>query len=193
MASRTAWGHLGATTAITGTGLFTPAQSISNEELVASFNDYVRRYNRSHSAAIAAGNMAALAESSVEFIAKASGIANRYVMDKAGILDPETMCPRLPERPNEQISILAEIAVSAAREAMKRSDLGPNDIDGVVVGASNMQRAYPAIAIEVQNALGIEGFAFDMNVACSSATFALQVANDIVLGGHARAVLVCNP
>ena len=53
-------------------------------------------------------------------------------------------------------------------------DSSPADIDGVLVAASNMQRAYPAMAVEAQDALGIDGFAFDMNVACSSATFGLQ-------------------
>ena len=179
--------------AVTGTGLYTPAQTISNEELVASFNEYVRRFNQAHAAGIAAGTVAALAESSSEFIVKASGIKSRYVMDKAGILDPEIMCPRLAERPNDQISVLAEMAVTAARDALKNADRSPADIDGVLVGCSNLQRAYPAIAIEVQNALGIEGFGFDLNVACSSATFALQTAADMVAAGHARAILVCNP
>jgi beta-ketodecanoyl-[acyl-carrier-protein] synthase len=114
-------------------------------------------------------------------------------MDKTGVLDPEIMCPRIPERPNDQISVLAEMAVAAARDAMKAADRIAGDIDGVLVGASNMQRAYPAMAVEVQDALGIEGFGFDMNVACSSATFALQTAADMVAAGHARAILVCNP
>src|SRR5512146_2337949 len=172
--------------ALSGTGLFTPGQSISNEELVASFNEYVRRHNASHPDA-------PLAESSTDFIMKASGIGSRYVMDKEGILDPDVMHPRLPERPNAQISILAEMAVAAARDALKAADRRPEDIDGVLVAASNMQRAYPAMAIEVQEALGIDGFAFDMNVACSSATFGLQAAADMVAAGHARAILVCNP
>jgi beta-ketodecanoyl-[acyl-carrier-protein] synthase len=179
--------------AVTGTGLYTPAQSISNAELVDSFNAYVRRFNAAHAEAIAGGSVKALAESSTDFIVKASGIKNRYVMDKAGILDPEIMCPRLPERPNDQISILAEMAVTAARDALKSADRASGDIDGVLVGCSNLQRAYPAIAIEVQDALGIEGFGFDLNVACSSATFALQTAADMVANGHARAILVCNP
>jgi len=168
-----------ATLALSGTGLFTPPSAISNDELVESFNAYARS--------------AGLQESSAEFILKASGIKSRYVMDKAGILDTATMCPRLPERPNEQISILAEMAVSAAREAMRMADKRAEDIDGVLVACSNLQRAYPAMAIEVQEALGIEGFAFDMNVACSSATFGLQAAADMVAAGHARAILVCNP
>ena len=179
--------------ALSGSGLFTPSQSISNDELVASFNEYVRRHNKAHAGAIDAGTIQPLAESSTEFVMKASGIGNRYVMDKVGILDPDIMCPRLPERNNDQISVLAEMAVTAARDALKAADRKPEDIDGVLVAASNMQRAYPAMAIEVQESLGIEGFAFDMNVACSSATFGLQAAADMVSAGNARAILVCNP
>ncbi len=179
--------------AISGTGLFTPPHAISNDELVDSFNTYVRRHNTAHAAAIAAGTMPALAESSTDFIVKASGIKSRYVMDKDGVLDPAVMCPRIPERSDDQISVLAEIAVAAARDALKAADRKPADIDGVLVACSNLQRAYPAMAIEVQEALGIEGFGFDMNVACSSATFGLQAAADMVAAGHARAILVCNP
>jgi beta-ketodecanoyl-[acyl-carrier-protein] synthase len=182
-----------ATLALTGTGLFTPEQAITNEELVASFNEYVRRHNETNAAAIAAGIVTALAPSSTEFIVKASGIRNRYVMDKAGVLDPDVMCPRIPERANDQISVLAEMAVSASRDAMKNAGREAADIDGVLVGCSNLQRAYPAMAVEVQDALGIDGFGFDMNVACSSATFALQTAADMVSVGHARAILLCNP
>ena len=179
--------------ALTGSGLFTPAQSISNEELVASFNEYVRRHNETNAAAIAAGTAAALSPSSTDFIVKASGIRNRYVMDKTGVLDPEIMCPRIPERANDQVSVLAEMAVAASRDALRNAGREPSDIDGVLVGCSNLQRAYPAMAVEVQDALGIDGFGFDMNVACSSATFALQTASDMVAAGHARAILVCNP
>ena len=179
--------------AVSGTGLFTPPYAISNGELVESFNAYVRHHNAVHQSAIASGSMAALAESSSEFIVKASGIKSRYVMDKSGVLDPAIMCPRIPERPDSALSVLAEIAVVAARDALNAADRTPRDIDGVLVACSNLQRAYPAIAIEVQDALGIDGFGFDMNVACSSATFGLQAAADMVAAGHARAILVCNP
>ena len=178
---------------ISGTGLFTPPNQISNDELVAAFNAYVAKFNAENAAAIEAGSVQALSPSSTEFIMKASGIANRYVMNKDGILDIDFMTPRLPERPNEEISILAEMAVHAAREAMDQAGLGPEDIDCVLCAASNMQRAYPAMAIEVQQALGIQGFAFDMNVACSSATFGIQAAADMVRAGSARAALVVNP
>jgi beta-ketodecanoyl-[acyl-carrier-protein] synthase len=178
---------------IAATGLFTPDQSISNEELVIAFNRFVELHNERNAEAIAAGEMEALAPSSPEFIEKASGIKARFVMDKAGILDPEVMTPRIPDRPNDEISVLAEIAVEAAKQAIARWGKDVSRIDAVICAASNMQRAYPAMAIEVQQALGIEGFAFDMNVACSSATFGIKTAADFVASGSARAVLMVNP
>lgn len=178
---------------ISGTGLFTPTESISNEELVASFNAYVEIFNTENADAIAAGDIAPLQPSSAEFVEKASGIKSRYVMNKDGILDPRRMVPRLPERPNDAQSIQCEMAVAAAQEAMSQANKTPSDIDMVIVAASNMQRAYPAMAVEIQDALGIEGFGFDMNVACSSATFGIQQARDAIQSGSASCVLMVNP
>ena len=181
------------TPVISATGLYTPPDSISNEELVASFNLYVERFNAAHAAEIDAGALEPLQPSSVEFIEKASGIKARHVVSKAPILDPDIMAPRLPERPNEELSILAEIGVAAARDALARAGRDAKDVDAVLCACSNLQRAYPAIAIEIQDALGIDGFGFDMNVACSSATFGIQTAADFIRAGNARSVLVVNP
>jgi len=181
------------TPVISATGLFTPPHSVSNAELVESFNAWVDKWNADHAAAIASGEIEPKAHSSVEFIEKASGIQSRYVMDKSGIIDPDVMCPRLPERSNEEISILAEMAVEAARPALEAAGRDPGDVDAVLCAASNMQRAYPAMAVEIQDALRIEGFAFDMNVACSSATFGIQTAADFIRSGSARSVLMVNP
>ncbi len=178
---------------ISATGLFTPPDSISNAELVASFNAYVDLFNAEHAAAIADGSVAALVPSSVEFIEKASGIKARHVVDKVGVLDPAIMRPRDLERPNDQIAILAEIGVAAARQALERAGRDAKDVDAVLCACSNLQRAYPAVAVEIQDALGIDGFAFDMNVACSSATFGIQAAADFIRAGNARSVLVVSP
>ena len=180
-------------TVISGTGLFTPSQSISNEELVACFNAYVEKFNADNAAAIAAGSVTALEPSSTAFIEKASGIKSRFVMEKEGILDPNRMVSRIAERPDEELSLQAEICVTAARQAMDRAGRTAADIDMVLVACSNMQRPYPAMAVEVQAALGIDGYGFDMNVACSSATFGIQTAVAAVQSGQARAVLVLNP
>jgi beta-ketodecanoyl-[acyl-carrier-protein] synthase len=180
-------------TVISGTGLYTPPFTISNEELVASFNAYVGLENTKNATAIAAGKCVALEPSSVAFIEKASGIKSRHVVEKAGILDPLRMRPSIPERANDQLSILAEMAVSAGRGALEAAEKTPEEVDGVIVACSNFERPYPAAAIEVQWALGIEGFAFDMNVACSSATFAIQAAAAMIEAGNARAILITNP
>lgn len=178
---------------ISSTGLFTPAETITNEELVDSFNRYVERFNAENADAIAAGDTAALQPSSVEFIEKASGIKARHVMAKEPILDPGTMEPRLRERSNEELSFMAEIGVKAARQALEQAGRDVADVDAVLCAASNMERPYPAMAIEIQQELGIEGFAFDMNVACSSATFGIQTAADYIRSGNAKSVLVVSP
>jgi beta-ketodecanoyl-[acyl-carrier-protein] synthase len=179
--------------AITGTGIFTPGEIITNAELVASYNEYAHRHNKLHADAIEAGERVPMPLSSEEFILKASGIERRHVMSKFGILDPGIMHPVLPERAEEDLSIMAEISVKAADEALTKAGLQAAAIDAVICAASNHERAYPAIAIEVQQALGIKGFAFDMNVACSSATFGIQLAADMIRSGSARAVLMVNP
>ena len=178
---------------ISGTGLYTPSERISNGELVEAFNSYVTAFNDEHAADIAASRIEPLQCSSADFVEKASGIKSRYVIDKEGILDPQRLAPCIAERPNEAQSVQCEIAVAAAREAMDQAGKSAADIDAVIVAASNMQRPYPAIAIEVQDALGITGWGFDMNVACSSATFGIQQARDSVRSGSARAVLIVNP
>ncbi|MBN8606560.1 MAG: beta-ketoacyl-ACP synthase III [Caulobacterales bacterium] len=181
------------TVVISATGLYTPPNTISNAELVESFNTFVERYNAEHAGDIASGALPALLPSSVEFIEKASGIKHRFVLEKNGMLDVSRMVPDLPERPNEALSIQAEVSVIAAKQALERAGRDPGDVDAVICSCSSLQRPYPAMAIEVQNALGAGGFGYDMNVACSSATFAIQNAADIVRAGHARSVLVVNP
>jgi beta-ketodecanoyl-[acyl-carrier-protein] synthase len=178
---------------ISGTGLFTPKNKISNDELVESFNRYVDSFNKENKEPIEKGEIKALEYSSAEFIVKSSGIKQRYVLDKKGILNPEIMRPQFEKREDSEISIMAEMAVISAKEALEEANKSPEEIDSVIVACSNMERAYPAIAVEIQNALGINGFAFDMNVACSSATFAIQQASDSLKNASAKTVLVVNP
>jgi len=178
---------------ISGSGLYTPKHVISNEELVAAYNCWANRYNAEHAREIEKSELEAKPQSSVEFIVKASGIKQRFAYIKEGILDSGRMRPLIPERPEEALSDQAEIALHAARDAIKSAGKGPGDIDAVVVSCAYTQRSYPAIAIEVQNELGIKGFAFDMLVACSAATFALHRAYEMVAAGTARCVLLINP
>ncbi|MCZ6854216.1 MAG: beta-ketoacyl-ACP synthase III [Gammaproteobacteria bacterium] len=181
------------TVVVSGVGLWKPEHSISNDELVASYNAFAERFNTENAAAIEAGELTAKESSSSEFIEKASGIKSRYVFEKEGILDIDRMRPRIDVREEDEISLQAEMALNSARRAMAAAGKTGADIDMVIVSCAYTQRAYPAIAIEVQHELGIQGFGFDMLVACSAATFALQRAHDAIAAGSARCALVINP
>lgn len=178
---------------ISGVGVWHPENVITNEELVQSYNAYADAFNESNKDAIEAGSLAAKPHSSAEFIEKASGIRQRYIYQKEGALDVDRMRPRIDERDDGALSHQAEIAVNAAKLALKAANKSPSEIDAVIVSCAYTQRAYPAVAIEVQGALGIEGFGFDMLVACSAATFGMHRAVEMLSAGTAKAVLVINP
>lgn len=175
---------------ITGTGLYHPEDVITNEELVESLNAYVEQYNQLNADKIAAGELEERRGSSADFIEKASGVKRRYVSEKTGILDINRLRPNLRERGDDEISLQAEWGVIAAKQAMQNAGVSAEDIDVVILSCSNLQRAYPAVAIEIQTALGIQGYAYDMNVACSAATFGIKQAHDAIKAGARRVLLV---
>ena len=184
---------MGSSVVITGTGLFTPPFSISNDELVASLSVAVHRWNDEQAADIEAGTVAAQPLPDADFIERASGIKSRYVMEKSGVLDPDRLRPHLPLRGEDELGLQAEMALPAVLEALAQAGRRPDEVDCVIVGCSNLQRAYPAVAIEIQHALGAGGWAYDMNVACSSATFSMQSGVDALLNGSADCVVVVHP
>lgn len=178
---------------LSASGLYTPPESVSNEELVTAFNAYVENYNRDNAKAIDAGDLDALTPSNADFIYKASGIKSRYVVDKAGIIDPEIMHPRIRTRGNDEPSLQCEMVMAAVGPCLERAGKRPEDVDAVLVACSNLPRPYPALAVEVQKYLGAGRFGFDINVACASAAFGIQTAADMIKSGSARTVLMVNP
>jgi len=178
---------------ITGSGLFTPPETITNAELVVSLTEATLKWNAEHAEEIASGELAERAMPDEEFILKASGIERRHVMEKSGVLDPARMRPWLDTRGENELGLQAEMSLPAIHEALAQAGRSPSDVDAVIVGCSNLQRAYPAVGIEIQAALGAQGWAYDMNVACSSATFSVQAAVDALRNGSANCVVVVNP
>ena len=178
---------------ISGTGVYTPEHVITNEELVASFNSYVDQFNHDNREEIASGSLAPMEYSSSQFIEKASGIKQRHVVIKEGILETDRMMPVVPRRPDDSLSITAEMAINASREAFLQSGRQPEEVDLVIYGASTSERPWPAVAVEIQKELGCGGYAFDMTVACSTGTFGISTAFDALQSGSARCALVVNP
>ena len=173
--------------------MWKPSHVITNQELVKAYNAYAEKFNVENATDIESGNIEAKPLSSAEFIEKASGIKARYAYIKDGILDVDRMRPRIPERSEGELSHQAEMALNAARVALEEANKDASSVDAVIVGCAYTERSYPAIAIEVQEQLGVDGFGFDMLVACSAATFALQRAYEMISAGTARCVLVVNP
>jgi beta-ketodecanoyl-[acyl-carrier-protein] synthase len=170
-----------------------PETALSNDELCAAFNEFVRRDNATNATAIAAGTREPLRESTPDWVVKASGIVQRYVHDKTGLVDPERMCPNIADRGEDQLSLQAEYAVNAARPALAAAGRSPEDVDLIVLGCSSLSRMYPALSIEVQNALGTRGHGFDVSLGCSAATTATHLASQAIRVGDAQCALVVVP
>ena len=178
---------------IAGTGIWYPEDTISNDEIVLSFNSYVDNFNTNNKDRIDSGEIEKLEYSSTEFIEKASGIKTRHVIDKKNILDINKMMPSVVHEDESKMSIHAEVGIKAAQKAMDNAGVTPDDIDAVILGTSHAARNYPSVAIEIQNELGIDGYAYDMLVGCSSTTFAINNAVSDIASGIANTVLVINP
>lgn len=178
---------------ISGTGLFLPPHVITNDELVEAFNQYVDKHNEQYASEIEAGTRDALTHSSSAFIEKASGIKARYAMYKDGIVNPDIMHPTFPMTQEGETPEMVTMGIAAAKEAMEQAGKTAEDIDMVVVASTFTQRDYPSVAVEIQRDLGIRGYAYDMGIACSSATFGLINAFTALKAGTARCVLFVNP
>ncbi len=174
---------------ISGIGVEIPEASISNEELVESFNAWIERENVER----CKRGEAPLQGSSAEFIEQASGIKKRHVYEREGILDPKRMTPNIPAREDDDLSVMAEFGARSARKALADAGVAPAEIDMIICSAAHLQRPYPAIAIEMQKELGTSGAGFDMNLGCSSAIGAIHVAANLVRTGAHRKVLVVTP
>lgn len=181
------------TSIIRSTGSWVPEDVITNEELVASYNSYAERFNADNAAAIAAGEMAEVPLSSAEFIVNASGIERRHVIEKAGILNIDTLVPRIEPRPFEDVAFQAECAMKAVTPALDKAGIAGSEVDGVIVASSAQQRNFPGMACEIQDMIGSTGFSFDLTMACASALYGLHIANGMIKSGQAKRILVCSP
>jgi len=181
---------------ISGTGLFVPPNRITNEELVEAFNQHVDQFNAENKPDIDAGLMPAKQHSSAAFIEKASGIKARHLIDVEGVMDLNRMMSKLPEGghgDSETPCTQAHMGIEAGKMALAQAGLDGADIDYLVCSSAVMQRAFPAIGIEVQHHLGTKGSALDMVMGCSSATYGLITAVNAIKAGLANRVLMINP
>ncbi len=85
----------------------------------------------------------------------------------------------------------SDLATHAARAALANAGLNAADIDAIIVATSTPDYTFPAVATQVQAALGMrQGFAFDVQAVCAGFVFALANANAMIVSGQAKRVLV---
>ena len=115
--------------------------------------------------------LAARLDTSDAWIRERTGITQRYLADET-----ETA---------------ACLGTEAARAALGMAGATAADVDGIIVGTSTPDQAFPATALRIQAALGVtRGFGFDIAAACSGFIYALSVADAMIRAGQARGVLV---
>ena len=112
-----------------------------------------------------------LVETTDEWILQRTGIRERHIVE-AGVAT-------------------SDLAAEAAREAIRRASLTPDDIDFIVVGTTTPDMMFPSTACLVQTKIGAShAWGFDLGAACSGFTYALTTAAQLVSAGGSRHALV---
>ncbi len=87
--------------------------------------------------------------------------------------------------------LTSDLAVKAAREALRMAQIGPSSVDMIVLATATPDETFPATATTVQARLGMtRGFAFDVQAVCSGFVYALAVADNFIKAGQVRTCLV---
>ena len=97
----------------------------------------------------------------------------------------------IKERRISQGDNTSDLATKAAKIALERSNLKPEDIDLIIVATTSPDNFTPATACLVQGRLGaMNAFCFDLNAACSGFLFALNTASQFIKTGQCKTALV---
>jgi 3-oxoacyl-[acyl-carrier-protein] synthase-3 len=87
--------------------------------------------------------------------------------------------------------LTSDLAVKAARAALKHAGVAGEDVDLIVLATSTPDETFPASATRVQAALGmVRGAAFDVQAVCSGFVYAFAVADNFIKVGQAKRALV---
>jgi 3-oxoacyl-[acyl-carrier-protein] synthase-3 len=85
----------------------------------------------------------------------------------------------------------AQMALPAARAALRAAEVLPSEIDLIVVGTSTPDRPFPSVACELQRMVGNQGaMAVDLLAACTSWLYAVSVAERYIASGASQRALV---
>ena len=107
---------------------------------------------------------------------------NHWIMERTGIYS---------RRMAEDGQGTSDLALIAAKQALKNSDLSPKDVDMVIFGTVTPDKTMPSSACYLQAKLGLRDvMAFDINAACSGFVYGLSIADQFIRTGHYQNILV---
>ena len=116
-------------------------------------------------------DLAELVDTSDDWIAQRTGIRERHIA-----ADGEKT---------------SDLALSAAKRALDAAGIGGGDIDLIVLATTTADQTFPATAVRVQQALGMNGgAAFDIQAVCSGFVYAMAIADNFLRVGQAKRALV---
>ncbi|MBI3275604.1 MAG: beta-ketoacyl-ACP synthase 3, partial [Methylocystis sp.] len=85
----------------------------------------------------------------------------------------------------------SDMAAAAARCALEKAGVGPEEIDVIIVGTVTGDTPTPSCAVFVQAKIGaVNAFAFDVSAACAGSLYGLSIADQFIKGGTVRRALV---
>jgi len=85
----------------------------------------------------------------------------------------------------------SDLAIKAAKEALKDANLNPQDLDLIIVATVTGDMPFPSVASIVQNGLGVKNAAaFDISAACAGFVYALSIVNQFIGSGVYKNALI---
>ncbi len=108
--------------------------------------------------------------------------SNEWIIERSGIES------RRVANSNEFAS---DMASEAAKKAMGKAGVGPNDIDLIIVATTTPDMVFPSTACILQSKLGVKTcIAFDMQAVCTGFVYSLNMADLFIKSGQASKALV---
>jgi 3-oxoacyl-[acyl-carrier-protein] synthase III len=98
---------------------------------------------------------------------------NDWILERTGIAERRIVAP-------DESNVT--MAVAAARQALATAGIAPEDLSYIILGTNTPTHYFPAGAIQVQEALGLNGVgaAFDIQAGCTGFNYGLYVAERMV-------------
>ncbi|MGB9836956.1 MAG: beta-ketoacyl-ACP synthase III [Candidatus Saccharicenans sp.] len=87
--------------------------------------------------------------------------------------------------------VTSDLGAAAARMALERGGLKPQDVDLILVATNTPDTVFPATACWVQKKLGVSEIpAFDLQAGCTGLLYGMIVAEGLILSGSLNRVLL---